>query len=258
MTSVVATSATFEIDGFRLIGDVSADIRPGGLVAIVGPNGAGKTTLLKLLAGELAPTAGSVSIGGTPSTDHHPSDLALLRCFLPHAPAPDVPFSAAEVVALGRHPHRRSPSNSSERDREAVESAMEQTDTTRFAARSFPTLSGGEQMRVSIARVLAQDTPIILLDEPTASLDVSHQERILRRLRAIAAEGRTVVAVLHDLNAAAAHAGEIILLADGAVAARGTPDEVLDETILSQAYLHPMRVTRHPFRDCPLVLVGDV
>ncbi len=158
---------------------------------------------------------------------------------------------------MGRFPHRRDQANTHEKDSEAVADAMAQTDTTRFASRTYTTLSKGEQTRVSLARVIAQATPIVLLDEPTTALDVAHQERIMKRAVQLARQQRTTVVVLHDLNAAAVHADRIILMNQGTVVARGQPREVLQADLLSTVYDQPMVVVDHPFRDCPLVLTAS-
>ncbi len=134
---------------------------------------------------------------------------------------------------------------------------MRRTDTAKFAGRTYATLSGGERTRVSLARVLAQQTPIVLLDEPTTALDVAHQERIMREAVRVAREDRAVIVVLHDLNAAAAYADEIVLMASSRIVAKGPPSTVLRSELLTDVYGQPMVVVDHPFRDIPLVLVGD-
>jgi len=160
-------------------------------------------------------------------------------------------------VAMGRHPHRHDPDNSAAADEAAIARAMERTATVAYANRVYSTLSGGEQARVALARILAQDAPAILLDEPTSALDVAHEESVMRELAARAGSGIAVLAVLHDLNAAAMYASRIVAMASGKVVAVGTPAEVLTDDLLAAIYGHPMRVVPHPFRDCPLVLVAD-
>lgn len=258
MSTITATDVGFAVDGARLLDRIDLQLEPGRLVALVGPNGAGKTTLLRLLAGELAPTSGTVEMGDQALIDLHPSDLALVRAYLQRSPESDIPFTSRTLVGLGRHPHRQDPDNSAARDAGIVEGWMRATDTLSFADRPYRTLSGGEQMRVSIARVLSQDTPVVLLDEPTAALDLSHQERMLDQLSRHAATGRIVVVVVHDLNAAAAHADEIVVMSEGRIAAHGEPTRALDEQLLTRVYRHQMRVISHPLRGGPLVLTGDV
>lgn len=254
---VDATGLEYRVGSAVLVSGIDFAVGAGELVAMVGPNGAGKSTLLGLLAGDLTPSAGSVTLGGERVAELGPDRLALLRAVLSQKSVPDIPFSARAVVTMGRHPHRRDPANSAATDAAAVAEALAVTDTERFAHRPVATLSGGERTRVAIARVLAQHTPVVLLDEPTANLDVHHQEQIMVRLRDLARSGRAVVAVLHDLNVAAYYADRIVLLARARVRADGPAGSVLDAALLSEVYGQPMRVIDHPFRPCPLVLVAD-
>ncbi len=255
--SVLADSLTYRIGDAVLVSEVHFEATPGALVAVIGPNGAGKSTLLNLLSGNLRPTVGHVLLNGIDAATAVPGDLALARSMLTQRAPVDIPFTAAQVVAMGRFPYRRDDTNTSERDAAAVAEAMERTDTTQFAGRIYATLSGGERTRVSLARVLAQDTPIVLLDEPTTALDVAHEERIMRETVRLSRRQRAVIVVLHDLNAAAVHADQIVLMERGAIVARGGPRDVLEESLLADVYQQPMVVVDHPFRDCPLVLTAD-
>lgn len=254
MTAVAAGGVTFEVGGVRLVSEVTIQADPGELVAVIGPNGAGKSTLLRLLAGDLRPTAGAVTVFDRDPAATAPDELALLRAVLPQHVDRAIPFVAGDVVALGRHPHRNDADAGAERDAEAVRTAMERTEVSHLADRVVATLSGGEQARVALARVLAQEAPLILLDEPTASLDVAHEARTMSLLSAEAAAGRAVVTVLHDLNAAAAHADRLVLMDAGAVRAEGSATDVLRPDVLSSVYGHAMRVLEHPFRDRLLIL----
>ncbi len=255
--TLVAEGATFIVGKTTLISAVSLEIVPSELVAVIGPNGAGKSTLLNLLSGTVHPTEGAVFVNGSNTTDSALSDLARERSILTQREPADIPFTASQVVEMGRFPHRREESNSHREDVAAIAAAMALTDTAQFADRIYSTLSKGEQTRVSLARVIAQATPIVLLDEPTTALDVAHQERIMRRSAELAAAGKTVVAVLHDLNAAAVHADRIILISEGRVVADGAASEVLRADLLSDVYDQPMAVVDHPFRDCLLVLTAE-
>ena len=256
-TAVLADSLTYRIRDAVLVSEVHFEATPGALIAVIGPNGAGKSTLLNLLAGNLHASEGRVLLNGIDVSTALPGDLALARSMLTQRAPVDIPFTAAQVVAMGRFPYRRDDTNTGERDATAVAEAMERTDTTRFSTRVYATLSGGERTRVSLARVLAQDTPIVLLDEPTTALDVAHEERIMRETVRLSRRQRAVIVVLHDLNAAAVHADEIVLMNGGAIVARGRPRQVLDESLLSDVDQQPMIVVDHPFRDCPLVLTAD-
>ncbi len=254
--TIVANAATYRVKGATLISDVDLEVAPGELIAVIGPNGAGKSTLLNLLSGDLQATEGKVLINGIDTARALPGDLALERSILTQREPIDIPYTASQVIAMGRFPHRRDGANTREQDAAVIADAMAQTDTTRFASRTYTTLSRGEQTRVSLARVIAQATPIILLDEPTTALDVAHQERIMN-LAAVLAEDRTVVAVLHDLNAAAVHANRILVMSEGAVVADGDPRQVLQADLLTSVYDQRMVVVDHPIRGCPLVLTAD-
>lgn len=254
--AIAAAGLTYRVKDAVLVTDVDFRAEWGELVAIIGPNGAGKSTLLSLLAGDLRPSSGTASIDGLSLGHAATAELATVRAVLSQRTPIDVPFTAAEVVAIGRFPHRRDAANTNERDAEIVAAAMARTDTKRFAGRIFSTLSGGERTRVSLARVLAQDTPVIYLDEPTTALDVAHQERMMRQVAALASEGRCVVTVLHDLNAAAVYADRIVLMSGGRVVAEGSPRDVLRADTLTETYGHQMMVIDHPLHDCPLVLPG--
>ncbi len=257
MTAAGAEAVQYRVGDAVLVAGVDFAVGPGELVCIIGPNGAGKTTLVRLLAGDLHPTAGAVTIDGRPVAGYPPEALARRRSVLSQHLLADVPFTCRAVVTMGRFPHRRDPENSAARDHAAVAEALARTGVTALAERAFATLSGGEQTRVALARVLAQDAPLLLLDEPTTALDVHHEELVMRVVKDLAASGRAVVAVLHDLNTAAAYADRLVLMAGGRVRAAGPPATVLDEGLLSEVYGQAVRVVDHPFRDCPLVLVVD-
>jgi iron complex transport system ATP-binding protein len=244
-----AVRATYAVRGRALVEDVSLRVEPGSLLAVVGPNGAGKSTLLRLLAGELDPTGGDVRVHGTPISAWPARALARVRAVMPQQTVLQFAFTAREVVAMGRSPHRDDAAG-------PVERALRRTETAELAPRSFPTLSGGEQARVTLARVLAQEPEILLLDEPTASLDVRHSELALRLARRLADGGRAVVAALHDLNAAARYADEIAVLKHGRLVALGTPWRVLTEDVLHDVFGHRVLVVPHPACDCPLVVAG--
>ncbi|OFW67569.1 MAG: hypothetical protein A2Z12_04245 [Actinobacteria bacterium RBG_16_68_21] len=248
--------ASYRVDGATIVEGIDLDVGELEFVSVVGPNGAGKTTLVRLIAGDLKPSAGSVMLGGIPPHDMRPGALALLRSVLRPDSGAGVPFTVRTVVTLGRHPYRKDPANSAARDSEVVDDALAATEITHLADRVFSTLSTGERTRVAIARVLAQDTPIVLLDEPTTALDMGHQEATMALLHGVARQGRTVVAVLHDVNAAAAYTDRIVVMDRGRVRASGPPAEVLDDALLSEVYREPIRVVPHPFRPTPMVLAA--
>ena len=243
----------FATNGVELVCGVNLDLAPGGRVAIVGPNGAGKSTLLRLLAGDLRPTAGSVVYDGRDVTRLPIRELARSRAVLSQRQAEDIAFTVHQVVEMGRYVYRNDASISQGEDRIAVNGAIETLDLGAIEYRLVSSLSGGERQRTAIARTIAQETPLLLLDEPTTALDIGHQELVLRIIRSLALSGRTVVAVLHDLNMATAF-DRVVLLNDGGVAACGTPEEVLNSKDLTTVYAHPIEVVRHPLRPGILVL----
>ncbi|GGM86467.1 heme ABC transporter ATP-binding protein [Streptomyces fuscichromogenes] len=224
---------------------VGVDIvaRGGEVLALVGPNGAGKSTLLAALAGDVAPGGGVVRVFGRPATEWSARELALRRAVLPQSAALSFPFTVADVVEMGRAPYGGA---DPDEDELAVAEAMAATEVTAFAERSFGALSGGERARVALARVLAQRAPVLLLDEPTAALDLRHQELVLRLCRQRARAGDAVVVVLHDLALAAAYAHRVAILRAGRVAADGPPAEVFEERLLSEVYDQPVEVFPHP------------
>ncbi|MEU3564431.1 heme ABC transporter ATP-binding protein [Kitasatospora sp. NPDC006786] len=249
---LAAEAVRLEVGGRPLLAGAAARVAAGEVVALLGPNGAGKSTLLSVLAGDLRPDSGGVTLRGRPPSDYDAAELALHRALLPQSAALSFPFPADEVVRMGRAPWAGT--SAAAEDAAAVAEAMAATESTAFAGRPFTALSGGERARVALARVLAQRTPLLLLDEPTAALDLRHQELVLRVARARAAAGDGVVVVLHDLSLAAAYADRVVLLTDGATVADGPVAEVLRAPLLSEVYGHPVEVLAHPRTGVPLVL----
>jgi len=248
-TTLAAIGAGVVIRDRWLLRGIDLEIVPGEVLALAGPNGAGKSTLLRALAGDLALSEGEIRLEGRALTEYRARDLALRRAVLPQQTVVEFAFTAREIVEMGRTAQRRDDNHAP-----AVTRAMSQTDALPFETRVFPSLSGGEQSRVSLARVLAQETPILLLDEPTANLDLRHQEMVMVLARQIADRGGVVVVIAHDLNLAAAHADRVAMLAGGRLAAVGTPWETFNEALLTSVFDCAVSVTRHPLRNCPLIL----
>lgn len=239
--------------GERVVLDgVDVTVRAGELVALVGPNGAGKSTLLDVLTGDVAVTSGEVRLLDRPMAEWSEVEVARVRAVLPQRPTVGFPFTVTEVVRMGRAPWHRSP-HALDDDRRVAE-CMAAVEVTHLAGRSVLSLSGGEAARVALARVLAQETPLLLLDEPTAALDIHHEELTLRAVRNRVAAGAGVVVVLHDLGLAAAHADRVVVLSAGRIAASGAPTDVLRPDLLSDVYRHPVDVVPHPTTGSPLVL----
>lgn len=240
----------YTVDGQQLVAGIDLEVHAGEVVAVVGPNGSGKTTLLRLIAGELQPSTGSIEIGGRAAANLPVAAMARERAVLPQHHLLQFAFQCLEVVMMGRYPH----SGGEADDAAVVERVMGDTDVSHLRSRLYPTLSGGEQTRVSLARVLAQETPLILLDEPTGSLDLRHQELVMATLSGLASNGAAVLAVLHDINLAARHADRVVLLDGGRMRDSGPPRQVFDASLIESVYGHPVQVMEHPELGCPLIL----
>ncbi len=245
-------AVTVEVAGRRILDRVDLQVGPGELVALIGPNGAGKSTALSVLAGDLPPTAGTALIDGVEAHRLRPLELARRRSVLLQQKGVSFSYPVREVVAMGRTPWARTPEAS--RDDERIADALARTGVEHLVDRDVTTLSGGELARVSLARVLAQDCPIVLLDEPTDALDLGHREQVLSLAAQLARDGGAVLAVLHDLDLAAAYGDRVVLLHDGRVAAEGRPEEVLTASRIGDVYDHPVEVVPHPGSGVPLVL----
>lgn len=230
--------------GRALLEGVSLEVRAGEVLALLGPNGAGKSTLLSLLSGEVAPDDGQVTFAGLPISDWSLADLARRRSVLLQDNQLLFPFTVLQVVEMGRAPWR-STERADEDDAATVE-AIASADITHLTERHVPSLSGGERARSGIARVLAGRTGVLMLDEPTAALDLKHQEAVLDLLSTRAKLGDAVLVVLHDLNLAAAYADRVALLRDGRVVACDVPEEVLTAETVSEVYQTPVEVIPHP------------
>lgn len=237
-----------------VVRDVSLDVAPAEMVGLIGPNGAGKSTLLRALSGALRPASGTVLLEGRELAALSPRDRALLLAFVPQTEAAVFEFPVKEVVLMGRHAHVRGLGGERAADFEAAARAMAACDILELAERPVTALSGGEQRRVLIARALAQEAPILVLDEPVAHLDVTHQVEILALARRMADRGSTaVLAAVHELNLAAEFCDRLLLLAEGTILAEGSPEEVLTPALLERAYGASIQVGRSPASGRPMV-----
>ena len=244
--------------GYRtvpVLNDVSFTVETGEVVGIIGPNGSGKTTLLKILSRTLQPQCGSVRIFGENLFDMHPRALARQVAVVPQSSSIAFPFRVSEIVLMGRNPYQSRLPFETQTDRQAVLEALRATDTLDLADRRITELSGGEMQRVIIARALAQQPRIMLLDEPTAHLDLHHQIAVYGILAQLNAEqNMTIVVVSHDLNLAAIHCRRLALLSHGQIVADGSPAEVVTEENLENVYGVDVPVTRSEVTGLPLVL----
>jgi iron complex transport system ATP-binding protein len=220
----------------RVLNDIALSLASGHLVALVGPNGAGKTTLLRALAGLVA-SDGAIHAGGDALSSLTLRERARRFAYLPQGHIVHWPLPARDIVALGRYPHGATdPARLSPKDTEAVLRAMQAADVMEFSERRVTELSGGERSRVALARVLAVEAPVILADEPTASLDPRHQIDIMKSLRAVADKGTLVIVVTHDLGLAARFADTVLVLSEGRLVAQGTAAEALSEKIVGDVF----------------------
>jgi iron complex transport system ATP-binding protein len=220
-----------------LLRHVTIEIARGSLTGLLGPNGCGKTTLLKLLSGVITPHAGSVSLDGVPLSSRSRRSIARRIAVVPQETHPAFDYTALEMVLMGRHPHLGPFQLEGPRDLEIAREAMHATGTDHLAARNYMTLSGGEQQRVIIASALAQAGDVLLLDEPTASLDLGYQLEVGSLLRRLNGErGVTMVLATHDLNLAAALCDRVVLMRHGSVLAHGAPADVLTPALIRELY----------------------
>jgi iron complex transport system ATP-binding protein len=231
-----AQGVSVRLSGRPVLSDLSLALSPGHLVALVGPNGAGKTTLLRALAG-LVPSDGAIHIGGDALSALSLRERARRFAYLPQGHVVHWPLPARDIVALGRYPHGATdPARLTPRDSEAVLRAMQATDVVEFGARRVTELSGGERSRVALARVLAVEAPVILADEPTASLDPRHQIDVMKTLRTAADQGTLVIVVTHDLGLAARFADTVLVLSEGRLVSQGAPSEALSEQVMGEVF----------------------
>jgi iron complex transport system ATP-binding protein len=234
--SLAAAGAGLSIAGRWLVRDASISVEPGRLLALLGPNGSGKSTLLRLLAGAWAPSAGTITLDGAPLARVPRRALARAVALVPQDTHIAFAFSVREIVAMGRHAHLGRFERERAADRAAISEAMARADVAGIADRDATELSGGERQRVLIARSLATEARHLLLDEPTASLDVAHALDVLALCRRLADDGHAVAVALHDLNLARRYATDAVLLREGVVVASGPADRVLTPALVGDVF----------------------
>ncbi|KQQ25307.1 iron ABC transporter [Methylobacterium sp. Leaf123] len=255
-----ADDVAYLVGARPLVQDVALRIAPGRIHVIVGPNGAGKSTLLRLLSGELPPSRGRIRYEGEAVGAIPPWRLATMRAVMPQALRLAFPFSAAQVARIGLDGIGR---GLDRRARDAIlADSLRRADASHLAHQAYPTLSGGEQARVQFARALCQlaagrtlaQRQVLFLDEPTASLDLRHQTALLDVAAELAATGTAIVAILHDLNLAAAYADTLIVMQAGRIVARGTPAAVMSDDLVARVFGVPWRVGQVPEGGSPFLL----
>lgn len=240
--TVTASGINVACSGTSILEDVSIEAPAGKITAVIGPNGAGKSTLLSAIAGDEQPASGTVSLSGVDVFNATKLELAQTRSVMLQDISVAFSFLVRDVVEMGRTPWTKQ--STREHDRVVVDAALNVAGVAHLQDRDVTTLSGGERARVAFARILAQQTPIVFLDEPTAAMDIRFQQRTLGTVRQLAQAGRTVVVVLHDLQAAAAYCDHFVCLSHGTVSATGNLDEVYTDEVLSRVYDWPIHVER--------------
>lgn len=233
---------------------VSFDVPRGRLTAIVGPNGSGKSTLIRALLGRVATSGGRILVDDADVSTLGRRDLARRIAVVAQREEPAFPLPVREYIALGRFPHSGAWGSDTRRDADAIDAAVERAEVGAFASRTTDALSGGEWQRVRIARALAQDTPALVLDEPSTYLDVAHEMATFELLDSLARSGHAVLIVSHQLNLVARFADHMVLLGRGIVAAAGTPADVMHGPVLERVYEWPLVVTRDPAVGAPALL----
>jgi len=250
-----ARELTLGYGATTIVDGLTVDVAAGAVTAIVGPNACGKSTLLRGLARLMNPVAGQVILDGSDITRLRTKEVARKLGLLPQTSIAPEGITVADLVARGRHPHQGVFRQWTTADELAVAEALVATNTADLAARQVEELSGGQRQRVWVAMVLAQETPLLLLDEPTTFLDIAHQYELLELLRRLHDQGgRTLVAVLHDLNQAARYADHLIVMRDGRVITMGAPDEVMTEQLIEEVFGLPCTIIPDPHTGSPLVV----
>jgi len=239
-------SYTYPAHETHALQDVSINCRRGELYAIIGPNGSGKSTLLRLLLGAIQPTAGTATFLDRPVHSWDRRELARRIGVVPQADETTFPIAVRDLVAMGRYPHLGAFRREGAEDRQAIQSALQRCDVAHLEDRLITNLSGGERQRVRIARALAQEPEVLVLDEPTASLDIGHEMVVFELLSELRHDGVTIVLATHNLNLAARFASRVLLLDRGHVVAENTPAVVFDRDRIEAAYRWPVAIYSHP------------
>ena len=258
MAKLRIENATLGYPHRTVLHEITLSVDPGEILAVVGPNSVGKSTLIKGASGILPLEKGSIRVNGRELCAIPPSERARLVAVVPQATNLPETFTAYNVVLLGRTPYLKWLGREGQSDQEAAQQAMERTNTAHLADRPVGELSGGEQQRVLVARALTQASEVLLLDEPTAHLDLKHQDDVLKLVYSLAREqALTVMITLHDLNLVARYADRVALLSNGRIRKIGMPEEVLTPEELAAVYGIAVHVTAHPLHGTPIVLYED-
>ena len=252
---LIAENLHFTYQDSRVLAGLDLRVDAGELVGLVGPNGAGKTTVLRLISGALRPAVGHVSIGGIDLSTLTAAERAKLVSVVPQNAQLPLSFDVLDLVMMGRNPYLKILQWESQADLEIVRRAMEMTETADLADRPVRTLSGGERQRAVVAMAVAQETPVMLLDEPTSNLDLGHQTGVMDLVRNVQRRrGGSVVVAMHDLTLAAQYCDRLVMLSEGRVHAQGRPEAVLTTQNISEVYRTEVFILPHPKEGKPVVL----
>ncbi len=256
MTTIQLEHVSFSYANGMVLQDANLSIEEGELVGLIGPNGSGKTTLLKLISGVLRPCQGGIWLNGLNLRHLKRKAVAQRVAMVPQQFHMPFAFRVEEVVALGRTPFLKMLSDGGRTERDIVSQAIEAIGVKPLAQRFFNELSGGERQKVVLAMALAQQSRLLLLDEPTAHLDINHQVEILQLVRNLNEEqGTTIVAAMHDLNLASLYFHRLVLLKEGSIFADGTPNEVLTPQLIQEVFSASVQVGQHPLANVPYVVI---
>lgn len=255
MNIIEVQNIHFSYERKEVLIDNSFSLGRGEFLGIIGPNGAGKSTILRLICGILEPKQGSINILGESMERITRRQLAKNIAFVPQETHFALNFTVEDIVMMGRYPYLRAFQKENKNDYAARDHALEYTDVQSFRNRTINSLSSGERQRVVLARALAQEPTILILDEPTSHLDLHHQYAIMELLKKLNKEGMSIIIVNHDLNLASLYCERLVLMNQGKVFGQGPPKDLLSEKILQQVYQTRVKVIKHPQKDVPHILL---
>jgi len=253
MHPLVVEDICFSYPDRRILTKITAHFPQGSLTGIIGPNGSGKTTLVKVIGRWLAAESGSVKLHGKPTTSLTSRHIARALAIVEQESMLGVDLTVRELVSLGRLPHQTLLHRETAEDKCIVARALAKTGISHLAERTLSKLSGGEKQRSRIAMALAQDSPILILDEPTTHLDIRHQMELLALLVSLAGEGMTIIAVLHDINLAALYCHRLVVMSDGKIFAQGSPGEIMNAGFIEAVYGCRVEIFSHPSAGIPQI-----
>ena len=256
MNIIETRDISFSYNTKEVLTNVSLFLKRGEFLGIIGPNGAGKSTILRLICGILKPKHGIITVSGNDTCGIDRKQLAKKIAFVPQETHFALNFTIEEIVMMGRFPYLRAFQRENKTDYEARDHALMYANLQEFRKRPINSLSSGERQRVVLARALAQEPAILILDEPTSHLDLHHQFAIMELLKKLNKEGMSIIAVNHDLNLASLYCERLVLLHQGKVFEQGSPKDLITEKILKQVYQTEVKVIRHPHKDVPHILLN--